>query len=48
MIYLEREKAEFTKTKEVFEEQYCALLQRMYDVFKEKGKTRDAGSPLHH
>ena len=48
MIYLEREKAEFTKTKEVFEKEYTALLERMFNTFKEKGKTRDAGSPLHH
>lgn len=48
MIYLQREKEEFTRTKNKFEEQYCALLQRMHDVFQEKGRTRDVGSPLHH
>lgn len=48
MIYLQREKEEFGKTKEEFEKAYTALLERMSTVFKEKGKTRDAGSPLHH
>jgi len=48
MIYLRREKEEFERTKNRFEEEYCALLQRMHDIFKEKGKTRDVGSPLHH
>jgi len=48
MIYLEREKAEFTKTKKEFEEAYLALTNEMYSTFKEKGKTRDVGSPLHH
>jgi hypothetical protein len=48
MIYLQHEEAEFTKTKEVFEDAYRALLEKMFNTFKEKGKTRDVGSPLHH
>lgn len=48
MIYLQREKAEFEKTKKEFTEEYTVLLERMFDTFKEKGKTRDTGSPLHH
>ena len=48
MIYLEREKADFEKTKTEFEEQYCILLQRMFDTFKAKGETRDIGAPIHH
>lgn len=48
MIYLQREQAEFEKTKEEFEEKYTGLLQMMHDVFREKGRTRDTGSPLHH
>lgn len=48
MIYLRRETEEFTKTKAEFEEAYTALLERMFNIFKEKGKTRDVGSPLHH
>lgn len=48
MIYLQRELEEFARTKEEFEEKYTELLQIMHDTFKEKGKTRDIGSPLHH
>jgi len=48
MIYLEREEAEFTRTKKEFEEAYTALLEMMYSIFKKKGETRDVGSPLHH
>ena len=48
MIYLRREEAEFIKTKKEFEEGYTALLERMFSIFQEKGKTRDVGSPLHH
>lgn len=48
MIYLRRETEEFTKTKAVFADAYMALLEKMFDTFTEKGKTRDVGSPLHH
>ena len=48
MIYLQREKEEFAKTKEEFEEAYRGLLEIMFATFKEKGRTRDTGSPLHH
>jgi hypothetical protein len=48
VIYLEREKVEFTRTKQVFEDAYAALLEKMYDTFKEKGRTRDIGTPIHH
>jgi hypothetical protein len=48
MIYLQREQAEFTKTKEEFGEAYTYLLEEMFDTFKKKGATRDTGSPIHH
>lgn len=48
MIYLKREESEFTLTKRQFEDAYATLLERMFNTFKEKGKTRDTGSPLHH
>jgi len=48
MIYLQREKEEFARTKEEFEGAYETLLNRMFNTFKKKGETRDTGSPLHH
>lgn len=48
MIYLEREQAEFTKTKAEFQDTYLGLTNEMYRVFKEKGATRDTGAPIHH
>lgn len=48
MIFLEKEKVAFTETKAEFTAAYTTLLERMFDTFKEKGKTRDVGSPLHH
>ena len=48
MIYLRHEEAEFKKTKEEFEKTYTALLEAMFNTFKEKGKIRDVCSPLHH
>lgn len=48
MIYLKSENEKFNIVKEEFADEYSALLMRMYDTFIAKGKTRDAGSPIHH
>lgn len=48
MIYLDSENQQFTKTKQQFEMAYIAHLERMLEVYRERGKTRDIGSPIHH
>ena len=48
MIYLKAEKHAFEVVKERFNKAYLALLETMFKVFEEKGKVRDAGSPIHH
>jgi hypothetical protein len=48
MIYLDREKVEFARTKEEFEGAYLSLTNEMYTTFKAKGATRDTGAPIHH
>lgn len=48
MLYLKAEKVMFAKVKAMFQEQYEELLTRMLDTVKEKGKTRDVNTPIHH
>jgi len=48
MIYLKAEKHAFEVVKERFNKVYVALLEKMYEISKEKGKVRDVGSPIHH
>jgi len=47
MIYLEHERETFEETKKKFLEAYRSALERMWQVFVEKGKVRD-NTPLHH
>lgn len=48
MIYLDSENQQFTKTKQQFEMAYIAHLERMLETYRQKGATRDIGSPIHH
>jgi len=48
MLYLKAEKVMFGKVKAMFGEQYEELLAQMSNTFKEKGKTRDVNTPIHH
>ena len=48
MIYLKSEEVAFAETKAEFAAAYTTLLERMFNTFEEKGKTRDICSPLNH
>lgn len=48
MQYLKREQAQFEATKKQFEEAYEACLEEAYATYKERGASRDLGSPFHH